>query len=141
MGRQSGIPPEAVRKGFPGDPMCLPAKVKISLVERAQRRIDVCRSKKLLLTNAGPGGRSGLSAGGRGWCDHWEAPHLLPGNVKRFDLACGVGYVDRSALALVQKWSRVCHGSSATGVSALRSPTARARHSRRETTRGRQMIM
>jgi hypothetical protein len=142
VGRQSRIALEAVRKGLPGDPIGFPAEVKISLVEKApRRRIDVCRSKKLFLTNAGPRGRSGLSAGGTGWCDHWRALHLLPWNVKRFDLASGIGYVDRSALALVQKWSRVCHGWSATRISALRSPAARARHSRRTRTRGRQMIM
>ena len=56
MHRQLGIPLEAVRRGFPGDPICVPAKVKIRLVERALRRIDVRRSKKLLLASVSAGG-------------------------------------------------------------------------------------
>jgi len=56
----------AVRRGFPGDPMCLPAKVKIRLVERAQRRIDVRRSKKLLLASAGAGVVLGSAPAGGG---------------------------------------------------------------------------
>ena len=66
MRLQSGTPLEAVPRGFPGDPMCLPAKVKIRLVERALRRIDVRRSKKLLLTSAGAGGVADSAAGGGG---------------------------------------------------------------------------